>query len=163
MRKKKVLFRPMPILSDRDLQRFDKLINKKGDCWEWLGKIEVGGGYGVFCVKLDTFKAHRVSLFLHTKLDPKEMFVCHKCDNRSCVNPNHLFLGTNADNMKDALLKGRMFLGEKNHQSKLTMKDVIKIRKLYKDGNMSQSEISKMFPVSSKAINLIVNNKRWAI
>lgn len=90
-------------------ERFWAYVAKQdGDvCWEWTGKRD-GPGYGALWVAGKTRGAHRVSWEMHNGAIPPGMFVCHSCDNRGCVRPDHLWLGTNEDNMQDAANKGRL-------------------------------------------------------
>lgn len=88
--------------------------------------------------------------------------VCHKCDNRKCVRPDHLFLGTYTDNINDMWKKNRGAKGESNGQSKLTEKEVKKVRKLYKKGIYIQSLLGDMFGISRREIGRIINRQRWA-
>lgn len=125
------------------VNRNGKYPGKKGKwnlrevCWEWTGSL-FPNGYGQFRNK----KAHRISYELTIGSIPKGRFVLHKCDNKSCVNPNHLFLGTMADNMTDKIEKGRQgdsgtktpSHGESNGRAKLTEKQVVLARKLYAAG-----------------------------
>jgi predicted XRE-type DNA-binding protein len=94
---------------------------------------------------------------------PKGLIVCHKCDNKMCINPDHLFVGTQADNMRDMCEKGRKFItnGEVNGQSKLTEEQVIEIRSIRKTQGLSQQKIADMFNVSRANIGLIVTGERW--
>lgn len=81
-------------------------IDKSG-CWNWQG-YKTKKGYGTLPILRKPVKAHRISYLVFRGEIPNDLFVCHKCDNPSCVNPDHLFIGSNSDNMKDAQEKGRL-------------------------------------------------------
>jgi hypothetical protein len=147
-------------------------IGREDDCWEWLG-CKNGNGYGSFNFQGKTVQAHRICwLFVFGEIptldgvDCRGTCVLHRCDNKLCVNPAHLFLGTHADNMRDMKNKGRggtcLQHGEHNPQSKLIKSQVVAIRKLYSLRNYTQSDIAKAFGVSFQHISDIINRHRWS-
>lgn len=130
-------------------------IDEKTGCIEWQNaKSE---GYGSIFFNSKTVRTHCVSYILNIGDIPNGLFVCHHCDNKPCINPKHLFLGTQANNIQDAISKGRMLLGEKNGQAKLTEKDIISIRQM--DG--FHREIAKMFGVSRGCISHVKRRSTW--
>lgn len=141
--------------------RFEKTEN---GCWEWK-KTFNGKGYGKIKVerkdRSDKVYAHRFSYMIHKGEIPKNKIVCHSCDNRSCVNPNHLWLGTYKDNMQDASNKNRIRKGEESPKAKLSKEDVIHIKKMLKRFDMKQKEIAKKFNVSRGAIKEINIGNNW--
>ena len=148
-------------------QRFWSKVDKTDTCWNWTAS-RFWHGYGCFGVKegekYKTRYAHRVAYEEVVGPIPDGLFVLHKCDNRGCVRPDHLFLGTQLDNMRDCSRKGRKpgvpRFGEQNPQSKLTADDVKEIRRIGK--SMSQQKIANMFGVSQTLIGLILRGKSWS-
>lgn len=139
---------------------WDRSIKTNSGCWEYAPTNP--DGYGRFWYKNKVHPAHRLAYEFHTgNKIPKNMKVCHSCDNRCCINPEHLFLGTQKDNMDDMTKKGRdKRVGSKNGFSKLTEKDIPIIRKLRKSG-LTLKSIAKEFKVGSDTIGLVISNKTW--
>lgn len=134
--------------------------NPNNDCIEWNGEI-IHNGYGRFSVNNKKTLAHRFSYELNNGKIPKNKLVCHKCDNRKCVNSKHLFVGTCKQNIKDMLNKKRQAYGERQRCAKLKVKDVIKIKKMINKG-LSDKYINDKFNFVSRAtINSIKNNRCW--
>jgi ribosome-binding protein aMBF1 (putative translation factor) len=104
--------------------------------------------------------AHRISWQLHNGPIPPGMFVCHRCDNPPCVNPDHLFLGTHADNLRDASRKGRMRLGANNINAKLS-EDTVRIIRALSASGLSQNTLSKQFGVAQVTIHKIIHRQLW--
>ena len=145
-----------------DKCRFMSYVQKTNDCWLWMGS-KTRGGYGKFSstsLGMKQIGAHRFSYIIHRGVVPDAMCVCHTCDNPSCVNPQHLWIGTSAENSKDRCDKGRTLKKEVHPLSKLTDRIVKKIRALNKMG-MKQKEIAKLFNVSAGHINNIVKYRIW--
>ena len=95
-------------------KRFWSKVNKTDGCWEWTAYLNKQG-YGRYGIGSNVYRAHRLAFEEAYGPIPEGMFVCHKCDNPSCVRPDHLFLGTNSDNLKDCSAKGRHPNANKTH------------------------------------------------
>jgi hypothetical protein len=133
----------------------------RSGCWNWIG--QKAEGYGVFEMGKVQELAHRTSYRMERGKIPKGMLVCHTCDNPSCVNPNHLFLGTDLDNNRDMMQKGRgrQPIGENAANSKLTEDEVRKIREVYTSGETCWAKLGRMFGTSAENVSIIVQRKTW--
>lgn len=109
-----------------DIDSFWKKVDKSEYCWEWQAALD-SDGYGVFSLNDKSIKAHRFVAEFVMGLDISDLCVCHKCDNRKCVNPDHLFLGTQMDNSRDRDAKGRSVKGRKQSKSHIEKKARSKI------------------------------------
>lgn len=132
-----------------------------GGCWLWLGSQD-RKGYGFARVSGRTMGAHRASYRAFVGSVPDGMQVCHRCDVRACVNPAHLFLGTNAENVADREAKGRGGdrRGESNNSAKLTAADVIEIRRCLRAGQTGAS-LAREYRMSEGAIADIKHGRKW--
>ena len=138
------------------LERFKEniKISKKTECWIWTGSF-FQSGYGRIMFDYTNYRAHRLSYLLHIGQIADDLVVCHKCDNKKCVNPSHLFLGTVLDNVKDRVEKGRTAKNEKAAKCKLSNRQVNNIRKM--KGRLTV--IAKKYKVAPSTIERIRNNK----
>lgn len=165
MRKHTVKRRKSESQASFDRRRFWSKVIKQQECWEWNGERDKDGYGKINLMSFQTRVAHRLSWILTFGEIPEGMLVCHRCDNPSCVNPNHLFLGTQSDNINDMYKKGRGIFHKGEHccRAKLTNAQANKIRELYSSGRHTQATLSKEFEISQAQISAIVNNKAYAI
>lgn len=131
-------------------------------CWLWVKGVNEHGYGRITLPSGEQKKAHRVSWILHRGYDPGPFLVCHKCDNPACVNPEHLFIGTQADNLSDCAVKGRISRvhqprGEKQGSSKLTAEIVIALRA----SDLSVRKASRAFGVSPSTVHDVRSRKNW--
>lgn len=146
-------------------KRFLRSVQKTETCWIWKGH-KWGQGYGGIKLRQTRFRTHRLSWMLYRGDIPKNMCVCHSCDNPLCVNPKHLWLGTIEQNMKDCSDKNRNAKGEKSGASKLTLENVLEIRKIYKERKSSKwgvERLAKKFGVFPQTITYAATGKSWKI
>jgi hypothetical protein len=128
-------------------------------CWIWTGKVRKNG-YGAIQINGRGGYAHRFSWELHFGAIPKGHSVCHTCDNPACVRPDHLFVGTTADNNSDMWRKDRGRHGEHHPCSKLTAEDVREIRRLVAAG-VRRSEIADRFGITRNHLVKIASGRSW--
>jgi hypothetical protein len=143
------------------LQRIENMTFYGPDgCWYWTGYLNAKG-YGCIRVSRKTLLAHRVNYELLVSPIPSGLIACHSCDNPSCINPHHIFIGTMSDNMKDMVIKGRSpkNLGEKNPNRILTAELVLEIRA--KKSTMTYKAISSTYGITKDYAWNLVHNKSW--
>lgn len=165
----------MPELTKKDIDKFWSRVaitaNPK-ECWDWQRRKD-SFGYGEFDVKQKKYKAHRIAYFLATKVDPGQLCVLHHCDRPSCTNFSHLFIGTDADNIRDMWAKGRHAKpvdfwrgrvapkGEDNPASKLSESQVYEIVNLYSGGKETLKSLAKKYNVTFHTVHKVVTGKNW--
>lgn len=144
--------------------RFYLLFDKTPGCWIWLGNKD-GCGYGFLKSNGRNIKAHRLAYELYNfKRIPEGYVVCHACDNPSCVNPSHLFVGTMKDNCDDRDAKGRggNHRGVLNGRAKLTPEQVRQIRHIWSTEKITKRALGRRFGVSDLIVYKILNGQLWS-
>jgi hypothetical protein len=154
-----------------ELRFWEKVVKQPSGCWIFTSKKGSSHknrhkSYGHLSRSKDNwtneYQGHRISWVLVHGPVPEGSDVLHRCDTRRCVNPEHLFLGTHEDNMKDMVSKGRYLTGSNNPVSKLTEEQVLEIRRLYKTGGWSQPKLAVRYGVHQTTIGFIVRRVRWS-
>lgn len=138
-----------------------KVAKRDGDdCWVWSGSLR-NRGYGSILVAGRNVPAHRLSYELHRGPIPPGLYVCHHCDNRACVNPNHLFLGTHDDNMADRDRKGRNVAhwGERHYAAKLTWQEVCEMRA--NPDRLTKRQLAERYGVAYPTVGNILAGRKW--
>lgn len=143
--------------------RFWSKVNKTKTCWEWTGALN-HCGYGTFWFNNKTVHAHRLSwVIANNRHVPKGKLTLHKCDNPKCVRPDHLFIGTQRDNVYDCLNKNRRakLFGESHGRSKFTSEQVNAIKIMRKDFGIGCQILADWTGVTKVAISSICRGKNW--
>lgn len=160
-------------LNERQSKNFWSKVDKNGplpdqlnqkykglsQCWNWTASHI--RGYGQFVYNYKMVKAHRLSYMMHIGPIPNGMLACHRCDNPFCVNPEHLWLGTNQENTSDRDAKGRSVKGEKSPHSKLTKEQVVEMREMHKSNLWNYPQLAEIFGVSQTLAKMVVKRKAW--
>lgn len=153
------------------MNRFWDKVDKNGNngCWNWVA-YHNSDGYGKLSINGKSEFAHRISWVLHFGDIPHGLCVCHHCDNPRCVNPDHLFLASHTENMKDMKIKGRTSLcknfGEKNGNSKLTSENVESIRRLASSSENHyglMKSICETYNISKATLYRVISYKTWKL
>lgn len=131
-------------------------------CWAWIAGT-LNTGYGRFVKDGRKCLAHRVAWEYTYGPIPKKMFVCHHCDNKNCVNPGHLYLGTNGTNIRDYFSKGNAFVrrGEDSRMSKINNETVLKIRELHATGKYTYEQVARLANTSLGIVKGVLSGKTW--
>ncbi len=129
-------------------------------CWEWQGSC-FSNGYGRTFLKSKGVGAHRRAWELTYGPIPAGQLVCHRCDNKRCVRPDHLFLGTVADNSRDMVEKGRSLKGERSYNARLNSAAVAEIRRRYAAGQITQAELAAEHGVVEGTVWNVLHGHSW--
>ena len=147
-------------------ERFWRWVDKSGDCWLWVG-TRARNGYGTIQIGGASGRrrlTHRVAWELTNGPIPAGVHILHRCDTPACVNPDHLWLGTQSDNLRDMAAKGRQGLQKHpahTHTAKLTPEDVQAIRRRYAAGGIQQKTLAQEYGVDGRSISAVVHRITW--
>lgn len=146
--------------SDNDISKFWSRVKKTDRCWFWIGGKDKDG-YGLISLQKRTWRANRVAYLITYGL-ASDLYVLHRCDTPSCVCPDHLFLGTNDDNMADMRAKGRSQRGQRNGRHVFTPEQIREIRRRGAHHHYGLwTQLAREYGVSPTAIQSIVLRKNW--
>ena len=148
------------MLTDSDLERFWKYVDKTDSCWLWKASLNTYG-YGCFWWNKKQHQSHRISWLIKYGAGSDKLLL-HSCDNPNCVNPDHLREGTQADNIKDKMIRNRQAKGEKNGQAKLTEEQVLAMKEKYETGGHSLAGLGREYGISVTAVMYIVTGRNWS-
>lgn len=142
--------------------RFWAKVKLTSSCWQWNG-ARFKHGYGQVRIGKKLILAHRIAWTLTHRNGPGNLDVLHRCDNILCVRPDHLFLGTHADNMRDMAIKGRSSRGEQHSSAKLTWVQVREMRKLFIPGHpeFGGMAFAKKYGMDNSYISAIIRGRYW--
>jgi len=151
-------------ISEKDRVRFWKKVDKSDDCWLWkAGRFS--RGYGGFQMRNTNCIAHRISWIIANGPIPAGQCVLHSCDNPPCVRPDHLWLGSQLENIADRDRKGRWRgsgrRGQDMPMAKLSDAEVIEIRKRYAVGDVMQKDLAAEYKISKTQMHVILHRKQW--
>ena len=149
-----------PLINDKFMDKvFHPKVNYSGVCWIWCG-AKSNFGHGRVAIRRNLVMAHRVMFYFTFGAIPKGLKVLHSCDNPSCVNPKHLFLGTSKDNTQDMIRKRRGLVGNKSPTRKINEKIALEILNLAKQG-IKSNVLADKFKLSYRQIRYIITGKSW--
>ncbi len=141
-----------------------RVVVQANGCWLWTGGVSAETGYGIFHFKKGwIMSAHRASWILHHQAVPEGLKVLHKCDNRRCVSPTHLWVGTQKENMHDMHSKGRArkAVGEQAGKAKLTAPQVLEMRRLHTEEGWGCTRLGRLFGVTEQSVMAIIRRQSW--
>ena len=134
-------------------------VKDENDCWLWIGGQSKG--YGTFWVTSRNYGAHVISFRIANPNINIVGEILHTCDNKICVNPKHLTIGSHSQNMKDAALRGQIDKGEDCHNARFSEENILEIRRMFTTGYYSINELAERWHTTRRAIQLIVYRQKW--
>lgn len=151
------------MIEEKHKSRFWDKVVKGPNCWEWIGAYRAKDNYGVFTIGYKSYSAPRLSYEISVGKIPDGLNILHSCDNRRCVNPSHLRPGTQRENLRDCISRGRHIppKGERNGMSILSALQVKNIRNKFTNKRGQMTSLAKEYGVSIPAIHSIVRGNRW--